>query len=234
MKTPQIFASLLAADFGALNADIARIEPFVDGLHFDIMDGHFVPNLTFGPLILQKIETRLPIEVHMMVKNPEMYIPDLLKKSVQSISFHVEAIPECSHMGGEGPEHRPWGHCTDRFYDLFAQIKAGGARAGLAISPDTDVHLLDEFLAEIDYVLVMGVPPGFGGQFFVPAVLEKVKYLRDSFPDLPIFLDGGMNQETAALVRGAGVEVIVSGSFLFGATDPYQAAQELRGDTANV
>lgn len=224
----KIFPSLLSADFGKLNEEVASIEPFADGLHFDVMDGHFVQNLSFGIPVLKSIVTKLPVEVHLMVENPGERIPEFVKAGVQYISFHVEAVHDCSHMGGEGPEHRPWGHCVDAFWENFKMIQNGGAKAGLAIRPKTDMHKLDEFLEAIDYVIVMGVEPGFGGQPLIESTLEKVRYLKAKKPSLEVCIDGGMNEETAKKAREAGVDNIIAGSYIFGAADRKIAIEKLR------
>lgn len=224
----KIFPSILSADFGRLNEEIASIEPFADGLHFDVMDGHFVQNISFGLPVLKSISTKLPIEVHLMVENPGERIPEFVKAGVKYISFHVEAVHDCSHMGGEGPEHRPWGHCVDAFWQNFKMIRNGGAKAGLAISPKTDMHKLDEFMDAIDYVLVMGVEPGFGGQPFIENTLETVRHIKAKKPSLEVFIDGGMNEENAKEAREAGVDTIIAGSYVFGGENRKNAIEKMR------
>jgi len=205
----QIAPSILSADFGRLNDDIATVEPFADMLHVDIMDGHFVPNLTFGAPIVRFIKTKLPLDCHLMMENPENFIEDFVKAGAASITVHQEA---CVHLNR-----------------VLQKIKELGIKAAVAINPATSILEIEEVLDMVDMVLVMSVNPGFGGQKFIDAALHKIRELRALKPSLLIQVDGGINEETAALCREAGADILVAGSYIFGATDRAAAIQSLRG-----
>ncbi len=212
-----IAPSILSADFGRLQEDIDAIEQAgADWIQIDVMDGHFVKNLSFGVPVVQWIKTRLPLDIHFMVTNPAERTADFftLKDkglTIGNVTFHAEAVPD-----------------TAARHALIAQIRAGGATAGIAIRPGTPVSAIDDVINDIDLVLVMTVEPGFGGQAFRPEALEKVRALRAAHPDLLIQVDGGINGETAPLARKAGANVLVAGSFLVRATDKAAAMATLR------
>ncbi|MEK7146588.1 MAG: ribulose-phosphate 3-epimerase [Patescibacteria group bacterium] len=205
----QIAASILSADFGRLNEEIASVEPYVDRLHVDVMDGHFVPNLTLGAPVVRKIKTALPIHCHLMVENPEKMVEDFAKAGATIITVHAEAVKDLSAV--------------------IKQIKAAGAKVGLSVNPGTEVKILEHVLDDVDLVLVMSVNPGFGGQKFMPVALEKIKWLKEKKPNLEVEVDGGINGETAASVREAGADVLVSGSYIFESQDRPLAIASLRG-----
>ncbi|MBU0646750.1 ribulose-phosphate 3-epimerase [Patescibacteria group bacterium] len=204
----KIAPSILSADFGKLNDEIAEVEPYSDMLHVDVMDGHFVPNITIGPPVVKKIVSKLPLDVHLMIENPQLYIELFVKAGAASITVHQEA---CTHL------HR-----------VIQQIKALGVRAAVALNPATPVETIKHVLNDLDMVLVMSVNPGFGGQKFIPEVLVKIKELRNLKPDLDIEVDGGINAETARQCIEAGANVLVSGSHIFGAKDRKAAIESLR------
>ena len=212
----QIAPSILSADFGKLNADIATVEPYVDLLHVDIMDGHFVPNITMGPVIVKSIQTKLPIDLHLMIEHPEMYIEEFVKaatanglpKEKVSVTVHQEA---CKHL------HR-----------VIQLIKSFGVKAAVSINPATPVEMIRDVLGDLDMVLVMSVNPGFGGQKFIPVALEKIREIRKLKPDLDIEVDGGINAETAKQCVEAGANILVAGSYVFGAEDRKKAIESLR------
>ena len=212
----QIAPSILSADFGKLNAEIATVEPYVDLLHVDIMDGHFVPNITMGPPIVKNIQTKLPIDLHLMIEHPEMYIEEFIKaatanglpKEKVSVTVHQEA---CKHL------HR-----------VIQLIKSFGVKAAVSINPATPVEMIRDVLGDLDMVLVMSVNPGFGGQKFIPVALEKIREIRKLKPDLDIEVDGGINAETAKLCVSAGANILVAGSYVFGAEDRKKAIESLR------
>ena len=199
--------SLLAADLADLAGALALCEKGgADLVHFDVMDGHFVPNLSFGIPVLKAVRarTRLPIDVHLMVSNPDRLLDDYLAAGASRVIVHWEAA---THL--------------DR---LLEQIRKGGAEAGVAVNPATPVELLADVLPRLDYVLVMSVNPGFGGQAFLPRALDKARRLKRmiEISGLPveIEMDGGIDRDNIARVVSAGVDVCVAGSAIFGAGDP--------------
>jgi len=206
----QIAPSILSADFGRLNEEIASIENFSDLIHVDVMDGHFVPNLTLGAPIVAKIKSKLPLDVHLMIEHPERYLEDFAKAGADIITVHVEA------------ESLP-------LTELIQKIKALGCRVGVSIKPKTRISAIKSVLDEIDLILVMSVEPGFGGQSFMPEVLPKINQLRKLKPELNIEIDGGINAETVSLAKKAGANILVAGSYIFNAVDRKKAVESLRG-----
>lgn len=207
-----IAPSILSADLTHLQEEVASIEAEADWLQIDVMDGHFVPNLSFGAPVLSELKTSLPLDIHLMVSNPSERIDEFLALKVHHITFHAEAVPDSSAQ-----------------QDLIARIRAGGATAGIALKPATSIDALDDVVNDIDLVLIMSVEPGFGGQEFMPSVLEKVRTLRAADPHLMIQMDGGINDVTAKDCREAGANNLVAGSYIFGADDRIAAIRSLRG-----
>ncbi|WP_018132910.1 ribulose-phosphate 3-epimerase [Effusibacillus pohliae] len=213
----KIAPSILSADFAKLGDEIRVIEQGgADYVHVDVMDGHFVPNLTIGPLIVQAIRphTRLPLDVHLMIEQPDRYIPDFARAGADIISVHAEA---CPHL------HR-----------TIQLIKSVGARASVALNPHTPLAMIEHVLDDLDMVLLMTVNPGFGGQKFIGSVVPKIRSLRQSLDardlrHIDIEVDGGINPETSAIVREAGANVLVAGSAVYGAPDPVEAIRLIRG-----
>ncbi len=211
----QLAPSILSADLAHL-AGAAEIceKGGADLIHFDVMDGHFVPNLTFGIPVLAALAkcTRLPIDVHLMVANPGRLIDDYLKAGASWISVHWEAT---AHLDG-----------------LLGQIRAGGAKAGVAINPATPVEPLANVLHQLDFVVLMSVNPGFSGQRFLPHVLDKARTLRQlidqSRYDVSIEIDGGIGPDNIRRAALAGVDICVAGSATFAAPDPIQALERMR------
>lgn len=198
----KIAPSILSADFARLGDQIHAAETAgADWIHVDVMDGHFVPNLTIGPLIVRAIRplTALPLDVHLMIEQPERYIPAFVEAGADHIIVHVET---CPHL------HR-----------TIQQIKGLGAKAGVTLNPATPISTLEEILPEVDQVLVMSVNPGFGGQSFIPASLRKMVRLRQWLRELrspaDISVDGGINPQTIQQVVEAGASIVVAGSAIF-------------------
>lgn len=206
-----IAPSILSADFGRLQAELDSIAT-ADWVQIDVMDGHFVPNLSFGAPVIRHLKTKLLIDVHLMVTNPADRVAEFLAAGAKNITFHAEAVLS-----------------TDARKDLISTIRKGGATAGIAINPDTPVAALDDVVGDVDLVLVMSVNPGFGGQAFIPDVLEKVKELRGAHPDLMIQIDGGIDVKTAESARDAGVTNIVAGNTVFSSADRAATIRALRG-----
>jgi ribulose-phosphate 3-epimerase len=217
----EIVPSILSADFARLAEEIARVERGgASLLHLDVMDGHFVPNLTIGPPVVESIRktTRLHLDVHLMIENPERYAPEFVKAGANSVSVHYEA---CRHLDG-----------------VLGMIRAEGAMAGVVLNPATPVSVLEDVLEVADYVLLMSVNPGFGGQTLIRYVLEKVRKLdsmrREKKLALPIEIDGGVHRDNLAEVVRAGCDWIVTGSAVFHSEDPEATVREMREIAANA
>ncbi|WP_054940247.1 ribulose-phosphate 3-epimerase [Paenibacillus ihuae] len=208
--------SILSADFAALGAEVAEAEASgADWIHVDVMDGHFVPNITLGPPIVKavKAHTSLPLDVHLMIENPERYIAEFAAAGASVITVHAEA---CVHL------HR-----------VVHQIKELGIMAGVAINPGTPATAVREVLEDVDMVLVMTVNPGFGGQAFIPNTMRKIRQIREwaneiNHSNLRIEVDGGVAENTAAIVAEAGADVLVAGNAVFGRTDRAAAIRAIR------
>ena len=211
----EIVPSILSADFARLAEEIARVERGgASMLHLDVMDGHFVPNLTIGPPVVESVRktTRLHLDVHLMIENPERYAAQFVEAGANSVSVHYEA---CRHLDG-----------------ALEMIRSEGAMAGVVLNPATPVSVLEDVLKVADYVLLMSVNPGFGGQKLIPYVLEKVRKLdrmrREKKLALPIEIDGGVHRENLAEVVRAGCDWIVTGSAVFHSPDPEATVREMR------
>ena len=201
-----IAPSILSADFGRLGDEIKAVEAAgADWIHADVMDGHFVPNITFGPMVVEAVrrKTTLPIDVHLMIANPDNYIPAFAKAGASYISVHIET---CAHL--------------NRSVQL---IRECGAKPGVVLNPSTPLESLEWILQYIDYVLIMSVNPGFGGQDFIPNSLDRIKALRKMIRHKNlktlIEIDGGVNEKTITDIAAAGVDIFVAGSAVFGSPD---------------
>ncbi len=211
--------SLLACDFSRLADEVRKVEEAgADWLHVDVMDGHFVPNLTMGPVIVEALRkvTRLPLDVHLMLNHPEQYVKPFVDAGAHYVTVHVEA---------EGLRSQ------DAVAKALSRIRELGARAGISVRPRTGAEAIKPFLSQTDLVLAMTVEPGFGGQAFIPDVVPKIRQLRGWFAgDLSV--DGGITDGTGASCREAGANVFVAGTYVFRSASYQRAIQSLRGSTA--
>jgi len=209
----KIAPSILSADFAALGADIARVESAgADQLHVDVMDGRFVPNITIGPPVVAAVRkrTRLPLDVHLMIVEPERYISEFVAAGADMVTIHLEA---CTHL-----------------QRTLAQIRELGAKAGVALNPSTPASALEYVLDDLDLVLVMSVNPGFGGQSFIPSAHRKIREVRALLGARPadVSVDGGVKAGLAKSLAEDGASVLVAGSAIFGAADPGEALRAIR------
>ena len=216
MQNIIVAPSILAADFSRLGEEIERVEAAgADWIHCDIMDGHFVDNISFGPEIVRMVRglTSLPLDVHLMIEHPDHYVPRFVKAGANSITVHVE--PEAKHD----------------IESTLLQIRETGCRAGLTLNPETPFHLIEPFLDKIDLLLIMTVHPGFGGQSFRANQMHKVKRARSLIRKLDIEVDGGINADTARLSIENGANVLVAGTSIFHSKDYANAIRQLRSES---
>lgn len=211
--SPAIFPSFLRCDFGDLKGELGRLsDAGAKGLHLDVMDGHFVPNLTYGMPIIEGLRrhTDLPLDVHLMISDPLAYAKPMVDAGADLLTLHIEAIhPEQS-------------------LDVIGAIKDMGVPVGIALNPETPLSTITHCLPEVDMVLVMSVEAGFGGQSFNPNSLEKIKSLREAYPDILIQVDGGIDMDTIQPARAAGCDLFVVGSAIFKQPDYRVAFEQLR------
>ncbi|MFH1859578.1 MAG: ribulose-phosphate 3-epimerase [bacterium] len=210
----KIAPSLLSADFSCLAEKIKRIERTADMLHLDVMDGHFVNNITFGPVVVSAIrdKSHLLFDVHLMITNPSRIIPEFIKAGADIITIHAE--------------------CQDELLPVIRMIKDAGIKAGISINPTTPLDIVVPLIREIDLLLIMSVNPGWSGQGFIPEVLPKIreakKLLKMNNPAAEIEVDGGINLETGKQAVEAGADILVAGSFVFNSPDPGKAIRKLK------
>lgn len=211
-----IAPSILSADFSRLKDEIQAVEKAgAQWIHIDVMDGHFVPNITMGPIVVEAVRkcTSLPLDVHLMIENPDQYIGDFAKAGADYISVHAEA---CTHL------HRTVG-----------LIKEHNVKAGVALNPATALSSIDWVLDELDFILIMSVNPGFGGQSFIENSLEKIEIFRNIVDeedyDILIQIDGGVNENTVESIVEAGADVLVAGSAIFNTDDYAEAIRKITG-----
>jgi len=215
-KQIKIAPSILSADFARLEEDVKKVEAGgADLLHVDVMDGHFVPNITIGPLIVQALRprTRLPLDVHLMIENPQRFIDAFAEAGADYLTVQVEA---CVHL------HR-----------VLQAIKSAGMKAGVALNPHSPLSTIEEVLADLDLILIMSVNPGFGGQKFIPEALDKLRRIQKllqqrNLSHIEIEVDGGVKLENAREIVEAGAGILVSGSGIFGTPDPAETIREFK------
>jgi ribulose-phosphate 3-epimerase len=216
-RTIKVAPSILSADFSRLGDEIRAVEAAgADLIHVDVMDGHFVPNITIGPLIVEaaRRSTKLPLDVHLMITNPELYIADFAKAGADYLAVHAETA---FHL------HR-----------LIQSIKEHNVKAAVSLNPATPLSVLDHILPDLDMVVIMSVNPGFGGQSFIPSAMEKIRQLRKRIDEaglhIEIEVDGGVKPSNAAEIFAAGADILVAGSAVYGAKDYTAAIKSIKGN----
>lgn len=232
----KIAPSILAADFADLATEVRKVEEAgADMLHVDVMDGHFVPNISIGVPVVESLRkiTRMPLDCHLMIENPEQYVPAFLEAGADSITFHAEAV---AFPQARKRVERGWTiqFLSTRLIDfararmIIDLVHTRRKKVAIAVNPDTMIEVLEDLPSMVDMVLVMTVWPGFGGQTFIESCLPKVQKLREANGTLDIQVDGGLNPDTVVRAAQAGANVIVAGTATFRSTNPRAAVEELR------
>ncbi len=208
-----IAPSILAADFSRLGEEVKRVEEAgCDLLHIDIMDGHFVPNITIGPEVIKSLrdKTQIPFDVHLMIEEPARYIKSFIDAGSNILTVHIEAVPS----GAD---------------EVVSEIKRRGVKAGIALNPETPFSAIQPILDKVDLILVMSVHPGFGGQVFMESVLPKISQIRENFNG-DIEVDGGIDKDNAQEVIASGANILVAGSYIFGSENIKEAIERLKDE----
>lgn len=229
-----IAPSLLSADFGRLNEEIKSVEQFCDMIHVDIMDGHFVPNITFGAPVVSKMKCGRPMDIHLMIEHPENFLEDFAKAVSKAhgkrndcyLTVHQETCHSGTCEAYAKKKTRP--KAATILHRVIQQIKKLSMKAAVALNPATPLYTIESVLSELDMVLLMTVNPGFGGQAFIESVIPKIRDLRKKAPKLNIQVDGGINEKTAKVAVKAGANILVAGSYIFGAKNREEAIKGLR------
>lgn len=209
MNNIRIAPSILSADFSNLADEIRKVEDGgADMLHIDVMDGHFVPNITIGIPVVKSIKkiTKLPLDVHLMIENPELYVDGFVEAGADLLTFHIEA--------------------TNHAHRLIQQIKSLGVKVGVALNPSTHINTIENIMHDVDMILIMTVNPGFGGQKFIKTMIPKIK--AASAANVDVQVDGGIGINNASEVANAGANILVAGTSVFNANSPAEAVKELR------
>lgn len=212
MKEIKVSPSILSADFSCLGREIRRAEEGgADMLHIDVMDGHFVPNITIGPVVVEYIKkaSKVPLDVHLMIERPQKFVDSFVRSGADMITLHIETISEAE------------------FKAQSSRLRSQGVKVGISLNPGTPLEKIQGLLSDTDFVLVMSVNPGFSRQSFIPEVLPKITRLRSIYKG-DIAIDGGINRETASEAIKAGVNILASGSYIFGAKDVREAIERIR------
>lgn len=205
----EIIPAIIAKDFNDLEMKIRKVEPYLDWAQLDVMDGIFVDNTTWNnPSDLKNLETKLNLEAHLMINNPDQVIQDWIDSGVKRIIFHYES--------------------TEKHQEIIKRIKEADLEVGIALNPETGINVIDDFIKEIDLVLIMTVNPGFGGQDFLNSSVDKIKQLREKYENVKISVDGGINIKTAPVVIEAGVNVLSVGSAIFKSENIEKTIKELK------
>jgi len=229
--------SILSADFTRLEDEIKKVEDSgADLIHVDVMDGHFVPNITIGPIIVKAVKksTNLPLDVHLMIESPHKFIKEFVDSGSDIITIHVEAYPLDETLNPKPENLKGMSKTADkinegRIRDVLGQIRGFGKKAGISINPDTPISCMQGLLKDVDMILLMSVHPGFGGQKFIEYALPKLRELRKVYPG-DIEVDGGINDRNVGALIEAGANIIVAGSYFFSSSDPKEAVRRLRSE----
>ncbi|MEW6026663.1 MAG: ribulose-phosphate 3-epimerase [Planctomycetota bacterium] len=232
MPKIEISASVLSADFACLKEAMKRCHSSgIDSIHLDIMDGHFVPNISFGPVVVRALRplTKLPMDAHLMIENPQWYIDDFAKAGADIITVHAECFSPPSLKPQQANEFPKKTDSVDegKLLEVIKKIKSANKKVGLAFNPPSPINITDKLLNKLNEVLIMSVNPGFSGQTFIQEVLPKIRELRKRYKG-NIQVDGGINDQTASQVIKSGANMLVTASYFFNAKDPKKVVELLK------